>query len=66
MYSRFILGKRLNPQQIESISRIRDIAHYCLGDQDGVVGNLSRTYQIEYEKRLEGRGSIMRKNSGKR
>lgn len=57
--------KGLNPQQIESISRIRDTAHYCLGDQDGVVVNLSSTSQIEYEKRLEGKGSIMRKSSGK-
>lgn len=57
--------KGLNPQQIESISRIRDTAHYCLGDQDGVIVNLSSTSQIEYEKRLEGKGSIMRKSSGK-
>lgn len=58
--------KGLDPQQLESISRIRDTAHYCLGDEIGAAAGIPTTFQIEREKILERKGSIMSNTSGKR
>ncbi|KAK0589347.1 hypothetical protein LWI29_013032 [Acer saccharum] len=57
--------KGLNPQQIESITRIRDTAHHCLGDQIGDAIRVSTTPHFEDGKMLEENQIIVRKTSGK-
>ncbi|KAF1881494.1 hypothetical protein Lal_00021472 [Lupinus albus] len=58
--------KGLDPQQIESISRIRYIAHECLRDQ--IVGPVmvSTSSEVEAGKRARGKERIRRKGAGKR
>ncbi|KAI4308061.1 hypothetical protein L6164_031178 [Bauhinia variegata] len=58
--------KGLDPQQIESISRIRYIAHECLRDQIGGPVIVSATPQVELGKRVRGKERVRRKGSGKR
>ncbi|KAL5767650.1 hypothetical protein ACOSQ2_014433 [Xanthoceras sorbifolium] len=57
--------KGLNPQQMESITRIRDAALYCLGDQVGDTIRVSTTPHIGHRKRIEENRSMMRKTSEK-
>ncbi|XP_012571200.1 protein MAIN-LIKE 2 isoform X3 [Cicer arietinum] len=57
--------KGLDPLQIESISRIRYIAHECLRDQ--ISGSTTIvTATPETEKRVRGKERIRRKGAGKR
>ncbi|KAK7316722.1 hypothetical protein RJT34_00392 [Clitoria ternatea] len=59
--------KGLDPQQIESISRIRYIAHECLRDQIGGPVVASGNSQVELGKRARGKERVRRKGgSGKR
>lgn len=58
--------KGLDPQQIESISRIRYIAHECLRDQIGGPVILSASPQVELGKRMRGKERVRRKGAGKR
>ncbi|KAI4306046.1 hypothetical protein L6164_029358 [Bauhinia variegata] len=58
--------KGLNSQQIESISRIRYVAHECLRDQIGGPGIVSATPQVELGKRVRGKQRVRRKGTGKR
>lgn len=51
----------LDPQQIASIFRIRETAHYCLGD--GVGGGVIS--QIEYRENSEGNGNKKKKSGGR-
>ncbi|KAK7287524.1 hypothetical protein RIF29_00805 [Crotalaria pallida] len=57
--------KGLDPQQIESISRIRYIAHECLRDQIGPV-MVSSSPHVEAGKRARGKERVRRKGAGKR
>ncbi|XP_061340312.1 protein MAIN-LIKE 2-like isoform X2 [Gastrolobium bilobum] len=58
--------KGLDPQQIESISRIRYIAHECLRDQIGGPVMVSASPQSELGKRVRGKERVRRKGVGKR
>ncbi|KAG4920942.1 hypothetical protein JHK86_049755 [Glycine max] len=59
--------KGLDPQQIESISRIRYIAHECLRDQFGGPVMASGSTQVELGKRVRGKERVRRKGgTGKR
>lgn len=59
--------KGLDPQQIESISRIRYIAHECLRDQIGGPVMASGSPQVELGKRVRGKERVRRKGgAGKR
>lgn len=59
--------KGLDPQQIESISRIRYIAHECLRDQFGGLVMASGSPQVELGKRVRGKERVRRKGgAGKR
>ncbi|KAF5458577.1 hypothetical protein F2P56_022599 [Juglans regia] len=58
--------KGLDPQQIESISRIRYIAHECLRDQVGGPAMVSVSPETELGKRVRGKERVRRKASGKR
>lgn len=59
--------KGLDPQQIESISRIRYIAHECLRDQFSGPRIVTSTPQAEHGKRGRGKERIRRKGgAGKR
>lgn len=59
--------KGLDPHQIESISRIRYIAHECLRDQIGGPVIASRSPQTELAKRVRGKERVRRKGgAGKR
>ncbi|GAU51302.1 hypothetical protein TSUD_131460 [Trifolium subterraneum] len=59
--------KGLDPQQIESISRIRYIAHECLRDQISGPTILTATPQAEHGKRVRGKERVRRKGgAGKR
>ncbi|KAK7387045.1 hypothetical protein VNO78_27519 [Psophocarpus tetragonolobus] len=59
--------KGLDPQQIESISRIRYIAHECLRDQIGGPVMASGSPQVELGKRVRGKERVRRKGGmGKR
>ncbi|KAL4396136.1 hypothetical protein AHAS_Ahas01G0061700 [Arachis hypogaea] len=58
--------KGLDPQQIESISRIRYIAHECLRDQIGGPVMVSTSPQVELGKRVRGKERVRRKGAGKR
>ncbi|KAK4275528.1 hypothetical protein QN277_018593 [Acacia crassicarpa] len=58
--------KGLDPQQIESISRIRYIAHECLRDQIGGPVIIPDIPQEELGKRVRGKERVRRKGSGKR
>lgn len=59
--------KGLDSQQIESISRIRYIAHECLRDQIGGPAIVSATPQVELGKRVRGKERVRRKGgTGKR
>lgn len=58
--------KGLDPQQIESISRIRYIAHECLRDQIGGPVMISASPQVEAGKRARGKERVRRKGAGKR
>ncbi|XP_059452731.1 protein MAIN-LIKE 2-like [Corylus avellana] len=58
--------KGLDPQQIESISRIRYIAHECLRDQIGGPVIVSASPETELGKRVRGKERVRRKGSGKR
>lgn len=58
--------KGLDPQQIESISRIRYIAHECLRDQIGGPVIVTATPQVELGKRIRGKERVRRKGTGKR
>ncbi|KAH7533759.1 protein MAIN-LIKE 2 [Ziziphus jujuba] len=58
--------KGLDAQQIESISRIRYIAHECLRDQVGGPAIVSATPEIELGKRVRGKERVRRKGTGKR
>lgn len=58
--------KGLDPQQIESISRIRFIAHECLRDQVGGPVIVSASAETELGKRVRGKERVRRKGSGKR
>lgn len=57
----------LDADQIESISRIRSIAHECLRDQFGGGPVLvPATPQVEVGKRVRGKERVRRKGTGKR
>ncbi|XP_028778500.1 protein MAIN-LIKE 2 [Neltuma alba] len=56
----------LDADQIESISRIRLIAHECLRDQFGSPAIVPATPQVELGKRVRGKERVRRKGSGKR
>ncbi|KAF5746143.1 hypothetical protein HS088_TW06G00308 [Tripterygium wilfordii] len=58
--------KGLDPQQFESISRIRFISQECLRDQTGSPITSSAAPQIEAGKRVRGKERVRRKSSGKR
>lgn len=58
--------KGLDPQQIDSISRIRFIAHECLRDQVGGPVIVSERPEAELGKRVRGKERVRRKGSGKR
>ncbi|XP_028760254.1 protein MAIN-LIKE 2 isoform X2 [Neltuma alba] len=58
--------KGLDSQQIESISRIRHIAHECLRDQIGGPVVMSDIPQEELGKRVRGKERVRRKGSCKR
>ncbi|XP_050881504.1 protein MAIN-LIKE 2 isoform X2 [Lathyrus oleraceus] len=59
--------KGLDPQQIESISRIRYIAHECLRDQISGPTIVTATPQAEHGKRVRGKERVRRKGgAGKR
>ncbi|KAL2322575.1 hypothetical protein Fmac_026954 [Flemingia macrophylla] len=59
--------KGLDQQQIESISRIRYIAHECLRDQIGGPVMASGNPQVELGKRVRGKERVRRKGGmGKR
>ncbi|TKY46810.1 Serine/threonine-protein phosphatase 7 long form-like [Spatholobus suberectus] len=59
--------KGLDPQQIESISRIRYIAHECLRDQIGGPVMASGSPQVDLGKRVRGKERVRRKGgAGKR
>ncbi|XP_050249225.1 protein MAIN-LIKE 2 [Quercus robur] len=58
--------KGLDHQQIDSISRIRFIAHECLRDQVGGPVIVSESPQTELGKRVRGKERVRRKGSGKR
>ncbi|KAL0002200.1 hypothetical protein SO802_015981 [Lithocarpus litseifolius] len=58
--------KGLDPQQIDSISRIRFIAHECLRDQVGGPVIVSESPETELGKRVRGKERVRRKGSGKR
>ncbi|KAJ7960703.1 serine/threonine-protein phosphatase 7 long form-like [Quillaja saponaria] len=58
--------KGLDPQQVESISRIRYIAHECLRDQVGGPAIVSATPQVELGKRVRGKERVRRKGTAKR
>ncbi|XP_054817322.1 protein MAIN-LIKE 2-like isoform X2 [Prosopis cineraria] len=58
--------KGLDPQQVESISRIRCIAHECLRDQIGGPVIMSDIPQEELGKRVRGKERVRRRGSGKR
>ncbi|KAF7815767.1 protein MAIN-LIKE 2 isoform X1 [Senna tora] len=55
--------KGLDQQQIESISRIRFIAHECLRDQIGGPVIVSATPQVELGKRIRGKERVRRKGT---
>ncbi|KAI9114595.1 hypothetical protein K1719_014293 [Acacia pycnantha] len=57
----------LDADQIESISRIRLIAHECLRDQfGGGPAMVPATPQVELGKRVRGKERVRRKGTGKR
>ncbi|XP_054799190.1 protein MAIN-LIKE 2-like isoform X2 [Prosopis cineraria] len=56
----------LDADQIESISRIRLIAHECLRDQFGAPALVPATPQVELGKRVRGKERVRRKGTGKR
>ncbi|KAF3444949.1 hypothetical protein FNV43_RR14642 [Rhamnella rubrinervis] len=58
--------KGLEPQQIDSISRIRYIAHECLRDQVGGPAIVPVASEIELGKRVRGKERVRRKGTGKR
>ncbi|KAF1894417.1 hypothetical protein Lal_00027114 [Lupinus albus] len=58
--------KGLDPQQIESISRIRYVAHECLRDQIAGPDMVSASSQVEAGKRARGKERVRRKGAGKR
>ncbi|KAM3746894.1 hypothetical protein ACB098_06G234900 [Castanea mollissima] len=58
--------KGLDPQQVDSISRIRFIAHECLRDQVGGPVIVSESPETELGKRVRGKERVRRKGSGKR
>uniref|UniRef100_A0A2N9IBJ3 Aminotransferase-like plant mobile domain-containing protein n=1 Tax=Fagus sylvatica TaxID=28930 RepID=A0A2N9IBJ3_FAGSY len=58
--------KGLDSQQIDSISRIRYIAHECLRDQVGGPAAVSEGPETELGKRVRGKERVRRKGSGKR
>ncbi|XP_057429382.1 protein MAIN-LIKE 2-like isoform X2 [Lotus japonicus] len=58
--------KGLDPQQIDSISRIRYIAHECLRDQIGGPVIASASPEVEIGKRVRGKERVRRRGAGKR
>ncbi|XVF21098.1 hypothetical protein REPUB_Repub12eG0061800 [Reevesia pubescens] len=58
--------KGLQPEQFESISRIRSIAQECLRDQVGGTIVVSPDVGTELGKRTRGKERVRRKGSGKR
>ncbi|XVF71774.1 hypothetical protein PTKIN_Ptkin12aG0066200 [Pterospermum kingtungense] len=60
------LLKGLQPEQFESISRIRSIAQECLRDQVGGPIVVSSTVEVELGKRTRGKERVRRKGTGKR
>ncbi|XWS75856.1 hypothetical protein CRYUN_Cryun01aG0127800 [Craigia yunnanensis] len=59
-------SKGLQPEQFESISRIRSIAQECLRDQVGGPIVVSPIVGTELGKRTRGKERVRRKDSGKR
>lgn len=59
-------AKGLDPQQFESVSRIRCIAQECLRDQVGVQVVVSESPPTELGKRSRGKERVRRKGTGKR
>ncbi|XVF81492.1 hypothetical protein PTKIN_Ptkin15bG0159500 [Pterospermum kingtungense] len=58
--------KGLQPEQFESISRIRSVAQECLRDQVGGPIVISPTVGTELGKRTRGKERVRRKGTGKR
>ncbi|KAK4786540.1 hypothetical protein SAY86_010373 [Trapa natans] len=56
----------LDPQQVDSISRIRYIAHECLRGQVDSPGVSAGIQMIEFGKRSRGKEKVRRRSFGKR